>query len=147
MQDGGVPRRTLLVLGAGALAVPMLSTFGCGAASGQIPSGKIGAGNTSALTVGTVRVVSPYSLAVGRDSGGVYAMSLICTHQGCDMSGDIGASSIFCPCHESVFDFGGHVLRGPAQATLTHYQVTVGASGDLTVNADQTVAATVRVAV
>jgi Rieske Fe-S protein len=63
------------------------------------------------------------------------------------MSADIGAVSIVCPCHESVFDFGGHVVQGQARATLTHYQVTASASGDLTVDADVIVAATVRAAV
>ena len=147
MQDGGIPRRTLLVLGAGALAAPVLSTIGCGAAGGQVPSGNIGAGSTSSLASGTIRLVSPYSLVVGRDSGGVYAMDLFCTHAGCDMSSDIGASSILCPCHESVFDFAGRVQQGPARAPLTHYKVTVSASGDMTVNADTPVASTVRTAV
>ena len=146
MQDGGMARRTLLVLGAGALAAPLLSTVGCGANSGVPPSGNIGAGNASALAVGSVRLISPYSLVVGRDSGGVYAMDLICTHAGCEMSSDIGASSIFCPCHESVFDLAGHVLQGPARVALTHYKVTV-AAGAITVNADTLVAAGVRVSV
>jgi Rieske Fe-S protein len=148
MSDGGVPRRTLLVLGAGALAVPVLSSLGCaGAGGGEVPTGSIGAGNVSALSSGQLKVVSPYSLVVGRDASGLYAMNLLCTHEGCDMSSDIGTSSIVCPCHESVFDFNGGVLQGPARSTLTHYKVAVDSSGAITVNADQTVSASTRVAV
>jgi nitrite reductase/ring-hydroxylating ferredoxin subunit len=136
-----------LVLGAAALAAPVLSSLGCGAGAGQTPSGNISAGSASALPSGAIRVVPPYALAVGRDSSGVYAMELICTHEGCDLSGAIGASSIVCPCHEAAYDFGGNVLQGPARFALTHYKVTVGTAGELTVNADQIVAAGTRVAV
>ena len=147
MPDGGVPRRTLLVLGATALAAPVLSSLGCGATSGQTPSGNISAGTAKALTVGAIRVISPYALAVGRDSAGVYAMELVCTHEGCDLSGAIGASAIVCPCHAAAYDLGGNVLQGPARFALTHYKCSVGTTGELTVNADQIVAAGTRVAV
>jgi nitrite reductase/ring-hydroxylating ferredoxin subunit len=136
-----------LVLGAAALAAPVLSSLGCGAGAGQTPSGNISAGAASALAVGTIRVVPPYALAVGRDSSGVYAMELICTHEGCDLSGAIGASSIVCPCHEATYDFGGNVLQGPARVALTHYKVTVDTAGALTINADLTVPAGARVPV
>ena len=147
MQDDRLPRRRLLVLGAGALAAPVLATVGCGPSGGELPSGNIAAGNTSDLAVGKLRLVSPWSLVVGRDASGVYAMDLICTHAGCDMSSDIGTSSIFCPCHQSVFDFGGYVVQGQARSALTHYKVTIGTAGDVTVNADTLVAAGVRVSV
>ncbi len=80
--------------------------------------------------MGALRVVPPYALAVGRDAAGVYAMELVCTHEGCDLSGAIGASAIVCPCHEAAYALGGNVLQGPARIALTHYKCTLGAAGE-----------------
>jgi Rieske Fe-S protein len=74
-------------------------------------------------------------------------MELICTHQGCDLSGSIGASAIICPCHEAGFTLTGLVAQGPARSNLTHYKVTIGASGDITVDAGTLVAAGTRATV
>ena len=147
MKDGLLCRRSLLVLGAGALAGPVLSSLGCSPAGGQPPVGKIAAGSLSALAAGALRVVQPWSLALGRDSAGVWAMSLVCTHAGCDMSDGVGASSIFCNCHGSEFNLTGNVLAGPARYPLQHYAVLIDTGGAITVDADQPVAASVRTAV
>lgn len=144
MEDGRLYRRSLLVLGAGALAAPVLSTLGCGPAGGQPPAGKIAAGNVSVIPAGAFRVVPPWSLGLGRDSSGLWAMSLVCTHAGCDMSGDVGASSVFCNCHGSEFNLDGNVLAGPARFGLEHFAVLVDPAGAITVDADQPVASSVR---
>jgi Rieske Fe-S protein len=86
------------------------------------------------------------AVAVGRDGSGLYALTLTCTHAGCNMAvdGSVSPNGIDCACHGSQFDANGKVTRGPAQEALTHYAVTVDASGAVTVHGDQTVAATVR---
>jgi nitrite reductase/ring-hydroxylating ferredoxin subunit len=146
LQGSSSRRRFLQVLAQGsALAGAACLGAGCTAAA---PSGMIPAGNVSALAVGSLNVVSGNALAVGRDAGGVYAMTLICTHQGCDIATSAGGSvtpqMLLCGCHGSEYDGNGAVLRGPATAPLQHFAVTIDSTGAITVNADQTVAATVR---
>jgi Rieske Fe-S protein len=47
------------------------------------------------------------------------ALSLICTHQGCDAAVS-SPTLIECPCHGSQFGNEGQVIRGPAQLPLAH---------------------------
>jgi Rieske Fe-S protein len=74
-------------------------------------------------------------VVVGRDSGGLYAMSSICTHQGCptNIVGAATRPSLYCPCHASMFSATGAVVRGPARRALQHYELDVSSSGSLTV--------------
>lgn len=131
-----VSRRQLLLVGCGA-------ALGCGSAG--VPA-LLAAGNISDLPQGTVRAVSGFPVAIGRDGGGIYALSLLCTHAGCDISADgsVGSGSIECFCHGSVFSGTGEVLRGPAAQPLPHFVVTSDASGALTIHTDETTAASTR---
>lgn len=110
--------------------------------------GVVAAGNVSALTVGDVKAVPGSPVAIARDAQGVYAMTLICTHAGCDISqsGSVG-SIITCDCHGSRFDANGNVIIGPAQSPLQHYQVSVDGSGNLTIDGNVPVPASTRLAV
>ena len=60
-------------------------------------------------------------LALVRDSGGVYALSLVCTHLGCTVT--VSADHLSCPCHGSEFDRQGKVLKGPADRPLQRLKV------------------------
>lgn len=60
-------------------------------------------------------------VAVIREGGTVYALSLVCTHLGCSVN--VTPSEILCPCHGSRFDRQGNVLQGPANRPLTRYAV------------------------
>lgn len=55
------------------------------------------------------------------DDGSYRAMSARCTHLGCDVV--IGKGNLICPCHNSVFDFAGSVVRGPANEPLKEFPV------------------------
>lgn len=65
-------------------------------------------------------------VAIVRNGSGYYALSLVCTHLGCTVS--VGASGLFCPCHGSVFDNQGSVVKGPATRPLA--RLTVAVRGD-----------------
>ncbi len=48
------------------------------------------------------------------------ALSAICTHQTCVISG-FGNSTYVCPCHGSTYDVNGRVTSGPAPYSLHQY--------------------------
>jgi Rieske Fe-S protein len=51
------------------------------------------------------------------------ALSAICTHQGCLITGyNQGNEHFICPCHGSAFGLNGQVVNGPAQRALPRYQ-------------------------
>jgi Rieske Fe-S protein len=108
--------------------------------------GDLPAGNVSDLAVGTLNVVGSEPICIGRDPSGIYAMTLTCTHAGCDMGqhGSVSAQGVICGCHGSEFDPNGDVVRGPATQPLAHFAVTAATSGNLTVHGDQIVAASQR---
>ena len=80
------------------------------------------------------------------DSGGVYAMTTICTHEQCDMrdDGDIGVDGFKCDCHDSEFDIQRAVTDGPAKKDLKHYLVEIDEAGEITVQCDSIVDAAAR---
>ena len=126
----------------------------CGATTGgaSSPGGggaDIPAGPLSKLAVGSLTAVDNVDVCIARDAQGVYAMSLVCTHAGCDMSvdGTVSASGIFCSCHGSRFDPNGKVLRGPARSTLPHFKVSADAAGILTIHSGTEVDPATRLAV
>jgi Rieske Fe-S protein len=147
MSDHVCSRRIALkILAAGGAAGTFASA--CSSPAGSTPDavGTVQAGLVSDYPVGSLEPVGNLAVAVGRDAKGLYAMTLTCTHAGCNMAvdGNVSPSGIVCSCHGSQFDANGGVTRGPAQEALTHFAVTVDASGTITVHGDQTVAATVR---
>ena len=121
-----------------------LKLVGCATAtsacsSGGAPPADVGdvpAGSATALSEGSLNAVSGDPVCVGRDAKGVYAMTLICPHQGCDIgqNGTVSSQGIYCGCHGSEFNVDGNVLRGPASSPLAHFAVSADASGNLTVH-------------
>lgn len=60
-------------------------------------------------------------VAVIREAGEIYALSLVCTHLGCSVT--VTPRELLCPCHGSVFDRRGNVVKGPADRPLMRYAV------------------------
>jgi cytochrome b6-f complex iron-sulfur subunit len=139
-------RRTFLQM-----AIAVVATAGCSGGDDSVPAafGDVSAGAASGLSVGSVVVVPGAPVCIARDANGVYAMTLTCTHEGCDMAseGSITASGLTCNCHGSAFDVNGSVLRGPAKAALQHFAVSVDAAGNLTAHGGTPVSASTRLAV
>ena len=144
MAENTLTRRSTLVLLGAAVCAGKLACGGTG--SGDVPT-TIAAGAASSFPPGSLQVVDGLPVGVGHDGGGLYALSLICTHAGCDMtqSGSVSPARIDCFCHGSVFSPEGDVLRGPAFSPLLHYALTKDAAGQLTVHTDRTVPPGTRV--
>jgi Rieske Fe-S protein len=56
-----------------------------------------------------------------------YALSAICTHQGCTV--EEKGSRFVCPCHGSTYDRSGSVLKGPADQPLRRYPTRLENNG------------------
>jgi len=66
--------------------------------------------------------------------GTFVAYDAVCTHEGCRVEWDAGASVIFCPCHGAVFDAANNaaVLAGPTNQPLTPLPLVIDtASGKI----------------
>jgi len=77
-------------------------------------------------------VVLRGAILLGHDERGAYAMTAVCTHEGClvgprppsDGGRDaIASAALECPCHGACFGADGLVLRGPASSPLAHFVV------------------------
>ncbi len=51
----------------------------------------------------------------------LYALSLVCTHLGCTLN--LTDQGLACPCHGSLFDLKGRVVKGPAERPLPKMRV------------------------
>jgi Rieske Fe-S protein len=98
----------------------------------DVPVGFLGSGGARTL--------------LGRDAGGLYAMTSICTHNGCDllMFGVLTDSGLTCNCHGSGYSKDGGNTRGPAFKPLQHVRVDVAADGTITIDPKTPVDAAVR---
>jgi Rieske Fe-S protein len=140
-------RRRLLLVGGGIVCA---HAIGCGGSEPIVLAAEIPAGPKSSVNLSTLRPVSGAAVAIGRDGGGIYAMTLVCTHQGCDIgaSGSVTFARLHCDCHGSEFTNQGVAIIGPATRPLDHLLVTEDvASGALTIHGQQIVSPTTRLAV
>jgi menaquinol-cytochrome c reductase iron-sulfur subunit len=72
-----------------------------------------------ALSSGWMKTNSVQSIwAFRKPEGEVVVYSPICTHLGCGYHWDEQEHKFICPCHNSVYDLSGQVLRGPAPRPL-----------------------------
>jgi cytochrome b6-f complex iron-sulfur subunit len=140
--SGSLDRRTFLKVSGSAVAVVALARCG----GNNTPAvGVFAGGNVADYTVGMVALFNDGPFFVGRDAGGMYAMSAVCTHQGCTVGE--GTTSLTCPCHGARYDLVGTVTNGPATQDLEHYQLDIDANDDITVDTGAPVNASTRVAV
>lgn len=137
-------RHFLAVIGGSTLA----GSLGCSDSGGVEPEpiGDVAAGNVSDLPEDSLRVVGSNPVAIGRDANGVYALTLTCTHEGCNMAieGSVDAQGIRCACHGARFSANGDVRGGPAPDPLAHFAVEIDAAGEMVIRGDQRVDSAAR---
>jgi nitrite reductase/ring-hydroxylating ferredoxin subunit len=127
---------------------------GSGGAGGQGGSGGapcgVGelAGNPTEFTANGLYRITGKSFLIGKDAGGYYAMTALCTHKLCNMNkfGAMKAANtqIECTCHGSVFDANGAALSGLAKQPLKHFALAVGCDMALYVDTGTVVDAATR---
>jgi thiosulfate dehydrogenase (quinone) large subunit len=133
------------------LALVTVVVPACGQPPGNNPpmcgAGRVGAGPPSAVTLNNIVQIDRLgfdSIFVCRDASGVYAMSAACTHNKCTLEFKSAAQGFGCPCHTAIFDFNGEKQTSPAPSPLPHYAICLDTNGNLVVDPDQVVAASVR---
>ena len=56
----------------------------------------------------------------------VYALSRICTHEGCSVDFDLAQNKLICPCHGATYEAAdGNVISGPTQKSLKKINVKI----------------------
>jgi len=87
------------------------------------PPSPIAAGQIADYPPGTLRALHSHSIAIGHDEKGLYALTTICPHRGCDIrGGTINEQGLTCPCHGATFDLNGACLSGPG-SQLAHFAI------------------------
>jgi Rieske Fe-S protein len=100
----------------------------------SLPSGAIS--NVRDLQVGVPKYFdypsSGYTnMLMKKADGSVAALSILCTHVCCQCQYDSASTNLNCPCHGSVFDQNGNVLRGPAGTKLPSVQLSIDSNGNI----------------
>ena len=72
-----------------------------------------------------------------REGGEIFARSLLCTHQGCEVRWRADLGRYRCPCHQGLFDASGQPVSGPPQRPLGEVAVHVEA-GEIVVGERRT---------
>ena len=96
---------------------------------------------------GTVRIFEKENVAVFNREGGLYAISLVCTHLGCIVTLNEKEERFDCPCHGSKFTLDGKVTKAPAPKSLPWFQVALQPGGQLMVDKSLMVQAGTKVTV
>ena len=91
-----------------------------GAAIAQLSSLKVGEGFNFTANDGTGAI-----LFKTKDEK-VYALSRICTHQGCSVDFDLAQNKLICPCHGATYEtVDGNVISGPTIKNLKKINVKI----------------------
>ena len=105
-------------------------------------SGVTNVGAPSSFQQGSPTYFSSGNFFVMRDANGLYALTAVCTHQGCTVRAR--TSTFYCPCHGATFSLNGAVVSGPVFQPLRHYLMCQTADGNLGVVRNQQVSASTR---
>lgn len=72
-----------------------------------------------------------FHILIVRQAGDTYiAMSMECTHLGCEVAAPNASNIMVCPCHSSQFDISGDILNPdttPAKVPLRRFRTTFNA--------------------
>lgn len=115
---------------------------------GPLPPG-FSVGELSHFGVLGVYGILKTTILIGRDADGLYALSSLCSHLGCDLNthGTINETGLLCMCHGSKYDSEGNVLNGPAAKPLKAYGLALGCDDKLYVDFPNEVPLTQRLKV
>lgn len=140
--DPDFQRRTIFTVGCLGLGA---ATLGFGGATVRFlvpnvlyePSRRFTIGSPSDFPQGSVTFLPERRLFVFNGADGLFCISSICTHLGCNVR-HLG-TGFECPCHGSQYDENGRVTKGPAPKPLAWYALSLSPREQLIVDLDHTV--------
>jgi cytochrome b6-f complex iron-sulfur subunit len=87
---------------------------------------QLAAGLVTDFQPGSVTLIAQGHLYLTRlEDGGFLAISRKCTHLGCAVPWIAERKQFECPCHASIFDMTGNVLKSPAPRALNLFPITI----------------------
>jgi cytochrome b6-f complex iron-sulfur subunit len=101
------------------------------------PSRRFTIGGPSDYPPGSVTFLPERRLFVFNGADGLFCISSVCTHLGCNVR-HVG-TGFDCPCHGSRYDENGRVISGPAPKPLVWYAVSLSPREELIIDLDHTV--------
>ena len=105
-------------------------------------TGATDVGMPSAFAMNTPQYFSSGNFFVVRDSGGLYALTARCTHEGATCVDSQG--ELYCPRHGAEFTYNGDIISGPVSIGLVHYAMCTMSNGHVGVDRSQTVSKSQR---
>lgn len=87
------------------------------------PDAKFDLGPAKNYPIGSRTVLPNIPALLIHTESGFSALSLVCTHLGCTVEKNVDGFT--CPCHNSVYDNDGQVMRGPASKPLKPLQIKI----------------------
>ena len=96
-------------------------------------------GNIDDFPPDSVTFLEEKRLFLFRRPEGIYAVSSICTHLGCNVKWNGGREGFDCPCHGSTYDQNGKNISGPAPKPLKWYEMALTSDGKVQINTQRLV--------
>jgi Rieske Fe-S protein len=100
-------------------------------ATSNLPAGAIANAKTFQSPLSFEYPTGYPNILLKKADGTVSAVSTLCTHVCCQCSFDPSNNQLFCPCHGSIFDEAGNVLRGPATLPLPSVSLKIDEFGNI----------------
>lgn len=97
------------------------------------PSRRFAIGRPDDFPPGTATLMPEKHLFMFNSPAGYYAISSVCTHLGCNVN-FVRGEGFECPCHGSLFDENGQVVKGPAPSSLAWFGLSLSPRGELVVD-------------
>ncbi len=106
--------------------------------------GEVAVGRVDQLGPNTLTAFGADRVAVGRDDGGLWAVSLLCGHLGCTIgvgegAGEVSFWLVRCGCHGSEYGRDGDLRHGPSTQPLRNLAVRIEDDGTVVVDRDEEV--------
>ncbi len=98
------------------------------------PPSKFPVGQVKDFPLESVTFIPQWRLFIFNSREGMYSISSICSHLGCNVKWMLERSEFDCPCHGSKYTGLGKVKAGPAPRPLTWYKLTLSRRGEVVVD-------------
>lgn len=102
------------------------------------PSASFKVGSPSDFPIGSSVFLKERKVYLFHDIGGFHTISAICPHLGCLLTKQ-PQGGFLCPCHGSIFDKKGNVLKKPANRRLDSYKVSLARDGKVLIDLSEKV--------